>query len=162
MVYEQGGRMNWSFLIKLFLPKFCDIGDDPRDVKARLKVWAQAVAIASTSKYGTWVTTPKFLVNSYPLPLFGDSDNIHNILRTLCIGSFIFSVWLIVKFCCTSRIFCHKFPQEQECWFSCWSPLFSDDGHHFSSVQCSDVCDFVNIKWKSHDKVVWMADEIIQ
>ncbi|KAK7259086.1 hypothetical protein RIF29_24682 [Crotalaria pallida] len=28
-------------------------GDDPRDVKARLKVWAQAVAIASTSKYGT-------------------------------------------------------------------------------------------------------------
>ncbi|KAE9593744.1 hypothetical protein Lal_00036535 [Lupinus albus] len=28
-------------------------GDDPRDVKARLKVWAQAVALASTSKYGT-------------------------------------------------------------------------------------------------------------
>ncbi|WJX79940.1 hypothetical protein P8452_63006 [Trifolium repens] len=28
-------------------------GDDPRDVKARLKVWAQAVAIASTTKYGS-------------------------------------------------------------------------------------------------------------
>ncbi|KAL5060794.1 hypothetical protein RYX36_032398 [Vicia faba] len=28
-------------------------GDDPRDVKARLKVWAQAVAIASASKYGS-------------------------------------------------------------------------------------------------------------
>ncbi|TKY61639.1 hypothetical protein E2542_SST11490 [Spatholobus suberectus] len=28
-------------------------GDDPRDVKARLKVWAQAVALASASKYGT-------------------------------------------------------------------------------------------------------------
>ncbi|KAK7284501.1 hypothetical protein RJT34_19247 [Clitoria ternatea] len=28
-------------------------GDDPREVKARLKVWAQAVALASTSKYGT-------------------------------------------------------------------------------------------------------------
>ncbi|OIV95332.1 hypothetical protein TanjilG_07488 [Lupinus angustifolius] len=28
-------------------------GDDPKDVKARLKVWAQAVALASTSKYGT-------------------------------------------------------------------------------------------------------------
>ncbi|EEF47145.1 uncharacterized protein LOC8270833 [Ricinus communis] len=27
-------------------------GDDPRDVKARLKVWAQAVALASTSKHG--------------------------------------------------------------------------------------------------------------
>ncbi|XP_010045535.2 uncharacterized protein LOC104434265 [Eucalyptus grandis] len=27
-------------------------GDDPRDVKARLKVWAQAVAIASTSRHG--------------------------------------------------------------------------------------------------------------
>ncbi|XP_028791394.1 uncharacterized protein LOC114747261 [Neltuma alba] len=27
-------------------------GDDPRDVKARLKVWAQAVAMASASKYG--------------------------------------------------------------------------------------------------------------
>jgi len=27
-------------------------GDDPRDVKARLKVWAQAVAIASTSRQG--------------------------------------------------------------------------------------------------------------
>ncbi|KAL4384086.1 hypothetical protein GQ457_15G020420 [Hibiscus cannabinus] len=26
-------------------------GDDPRDVKARLKVWAQAVALASTSKH---------------------------------------------------------------------------------------------------------------
>ncbi|KAK7379116.1 hypothetical protein VNO80_04569 [Phaseolus coccineus] len=26
-------------------------GDDPRDVKARLKVWAQAVALASASKY---------------------------------------------------------------------------------------------------------------
>lgn len=28
-------------------------GDDPRDVKARLKVWAQAVAIASATKYGS-------------------------------------------------------------------------------------------------------------
>ncbi|KAI4301610.1 hypothetical protein L6164_034871 [Bauhinia variegata] len=28
-------------------------GDDPRDVKARLKVWAQAVALASASKYGS-------------------------------------------------------------------------------------------------------------
>lgn len=28
-------------------------GDDPRDVKARLKVWAQAVAMASAPKYGT-------------------------------------------------------------------------------------------------------------
>ncbi|MED6114621.1 hypothetical protein PIB30_082123 [Stylosanthes scabra] len=28
-------------------------GDDPREVKARLKVWAQAVALASASKYGT-------------------------------------------------------------------------------------------------------------
>ncbi|XP_061366225.1 uncharacterized protein LOC133309459 [Gastrolobium bilobum] len=28
-------------------------GDDPRDVKARLKVWAQAVALASASKYST-------------------------------------------------------------------------------------------------------------
>ncbi|KAJ4825579.1 hypothetical protein Tsubulata_006516 [Turnera subulata] len=27
-------------------------GDDPRDVKARLKVWAQAVAIASASRHG--------------------------------------------------------------------------------------------------------------
>ncbi|KAI9099128.1 hypothetical protein K1719_024895 [Acacia pycnantha] len=27
-------------------------GDDPRDVKARLRVWAQAVAMASASKYG--------------------------------------------------------------------------------------------------------------
>ncbi|XP_030539771.1 uncharacterized protein LOC115747671 [Rhodamnia argentea] len=27
-------------------------GDDPRDVKARLKVWAQAVALASTSRHG--------------------------------------------------------------------------------------------------------------
>ncbi|WCJ22582.1 hypothetical protein M5689_004664 [Euphorbia peplus] len=27
-------------------------GDDPRDVKARLKVWAQAVAIVSTSRHG--------------------------------------------------------------------------------------------------------------
>lgn len=26
-----------------------EIGDDPKDVKARLKVWAQAVALASTS-----------------------------------------------------------------------------------------------------------------
>ncbi|KAF7818066.1 uncharacterized protein G2W53_023521 [Senna tora] len=26
-------------------------GDDPRDVKARLKMWAQAVAMASSSKY---------------------------------------------------------------------------------------------------------------
>ncbi|KAK8690325.1 hypothetical protein V6N13_089018 [Hibiscus sabdariffa] len=26
-------------------------GDDPRDVKARLKVWAQAMAFASTSKH---------------------------------------------------------------------------------------------------------------
>jgi len=31
----------------------CNSGDDPRDVKARLKVWAQAVALASASKYGT-------------------------------------------------------------------------------------------------------------
>ena len=29
------------------------VGDDPRDVKARLKVWAQAVAIASATKYGS-------------------------------------------------------------------------------------------------------------
>ncbi|XP_019440652.1 PREDICTED: uncharacterized protein LOC109345862 isoform X2 [Lupinus angustifolius] len=28
-------------------------GDDPKDVKARLKVWAQVVALVSTSKYGT-------------------------------------------------------------------------------------------------------------
>lgn len=28
-------------------------GDDPRDVKARLKVWAQAVAIASASRHGS-------------------------------------------------------------------------------------------------------------
>lgn len=28
-------------------------GDDPRDVKARLKVWAQAVALVSTTKYAT-------------------------------------------------------------------------------------------------------------
>ncbi|XP_062084901.1 uncharacterized protein LOC133791031 [Humulus lupulus] len=28
-------------------------GDDPRDVKARLKVWAQAVALASTSRHAT-------------------------------------------------------------------------------------------------------------
>ncbi|XP_021812633.1 uncharacterized protein LOC110755710 [Prunus avium] len=28
-------------------------GDDPRDVKARLKVWAQAVALASTSRQGS-------------------------------------------------------------------------------------------------------------
>ncbi|XP_014496014.1 uncharacterized protein LOC106757748 [Vigna radiata var. radiata] len=28
-------------------------GDDPRDVKARLKVWAQAVALASASRYST-------------------------------------------------------------------------------------------------------------
>ncbi|KAL1350817.1 hypothetical protein HN51_014813 [Arachis hypogaea] len=28
-------------------------GDDPREVKARLKVWAQAVALASASKYAT-------------------------------------------------------------------------------------------------------------
>lgn len=28
-------------------------GDDPRDVKARLKVWAQAVALVSASKHGT-------------------------------------------------------------------------------------------------------------
>jgi len=27
-------------------------GDDPRDVKARLKVWAQAVALVSTSRQG--------------------------------------------------------------------------------------------------------------
>lgn len=26
-------------------------GDDPRDVKARLKVWAQAVALVSTSRH---------------------------------------------------------------------------------------------------------------
>ena len=30
----------------------CYAGDDPRDVKARLKVWAQAVAIASASRHG--------------------------------------------------------------------------------------------------------------
>ena len=28
------------------------VGDDPRDVKARLKVWAQAVAMASASRHG--------------------------------------------------------------------------------------------------------------
>jgi len=32
---------------------FYYVGDDPRDVKARLKVWAQAVAIASATKYGS-------------------------------------------------------------------------------------------------------------
>lgn len=31
----------------------CELGDDPRDVKARLKVWAQAVALASASRYST-------------------------------------------------------------------------------------------------------------
>ncbi|GMN52175.1 hypothetical protein TIFTF001_021327 [Ficus carica] len=29
-------------------------GDNPRDVKARLKVWAQAVALASTSRHASW------------------------------------------------------------------------------------------------------------
>jgi hypothetical protein len=28
-------------------------GDDPKDVKARLKVWAQAVALASASRLGS-------------------------------------------------------------------------------------------------------------
>ncbi|XP_039021384.1 uncharacterized protein LOC120153516 [Hibiscus syriacus] len=32
---------------------FSGPGDDPRDVKARLKVWAQAVALASTSMHCT-------------------------------------------------------------------------------------------------------------
>lgn len=36
--------------------KFWNLGDDPRDVKARLKVWAQAVAIASASpRQGNWL-----------------------------------------------------------------------------------------------------------
>lgn len=34
-------------------PTFWNPGDDPRDVKARLKVWAQAVALASTSRQGS-------------------------------------------------------------------------------------------------------------
>ncbi|GAU11368.1 hypothetical protein TSUD_343590 [Trifolium subterraneum] len=34
-------------------PKGGNRSDDPRDVKARLKVWAQAVAIASATKYGS-------------------------------------------------------------------------------------------------------------
>ena len=37
----------------MFLFKLCNLGDDPKDVKARLKLWAQAVA-ASASRYGTW------------------------------------------------------------------------------------------------------------
>jgi len=30
-----------------------ETGDDPKDVKARLKVWAQAVALASASRLGS-------------------------------------------------------------------------------------------------------------
>ena len=30
-----------------------ETGDDPMDVKARLKVWAQAVALASASRLGS-------------------------------------------------------------------------------------------------------------
>ncbi|CAL0311174.1 unnamed protein product [Lupinus luteus] len=33
--------------------KISSPGDDPKDVKARLKVWAQVVALVSTSKYAT-------------------------------------------------------------------------------------------------------------
>jgi hypothetical protein len=49
--------LSYKLIIKLEFDSlvicYCYEGDDPRDVKARLKVWAQAVAIASTTKYGS-------------------------------------------------------------------------------------------------------------
>lgn len=53
VIYDKRSRCKPSINSKFNIFVLYYVGDDPRDVKARLKVWAQAVAIASATKYGS-------------------------------------------------------------------------------------------------------------